>query len=97
MLEESKGKTTRVLGHLGNDVETYCKGDILEPMRMTLVRTTSNKEYSLQVAIFCNHTRLLVVGLEHQPSHKIHMSPAYKMCRGNGDSEFVGVANQWLI
>lgn len=58
-------ETTGITGHLGGDMDTVqwklpgtYEGDLIM------------EDMELEQAIFCNSARLLVVGLEHQPSHK---------------------------
>ena len=41
----AQGETTKIGGHLGDNVENQCSGNSLEPVTVTLERTPSNGGY----------------------------------------------------
>lgn len=51
----------------------------------------------LELAIFCNQARLLVIRLINQPSSKTVYFPICKICSGNCGTKFVRVVNQKLV
>lgn len=77
-----------------NVVETY----VVEPMRLTLVRTPSNERYCASTSPVLSECQTPSGGnktpTEPQSLQPTITNPAYKIHWGNASSEFVGVETQ---
>lgn len=57
-----QGEIARIGKHLEGGMETQCSRDLLEFMKVILMRTSSNRRYTeSQLAILCTQPRLPVV------------------------------------
>lgn len=64
------GEMTRTGYHFVGEVESYCNGNTMEPMRITPAKAPSNGDTDLELSIFCNLARPQVEELGHQSEHK---------------------------